>query len=103
MTELNSFLIGWLHYYRLAVFRGELIRLDEWIRRRLRSYRLKQGKRGRSISAFLRSMGLPSGSASKLGSSGKGSWRLADTPQLHRAMPIRWFHTPGTCLTCAQT
>jgi RNA-directed DNA polymerase len=95
ITELNSFLSGWIIYYRFAAFRGELIRMDEWIRRRLRGYRLRQRKRGRSISAFLRSLGIPPDSASKLGSSGKGPWRLADTPQLHRALPIRWFHSQG--------
>ena len=95
IADLNSFLPGWITFYRFASFRGEVVRLDEWIRRRLRGLRLRQRKRGRSISAFLRSMGVPRDSASKLGSSGKGPWRLADTPQLHRAMPNRWFHSQG--------
>ena len=41
IVELNLFLVGWLAYYRFAAFRGELTRMDEWIRRRLRCYRLK--------------------------------------------------------------
>jgi RNA-directed DNA polymerase len=49
ILELNLFLVGWLTYYRLAAFRGELIRMDEWIRRKLRCYRLKQRKRGKSL------------------------------------------------------
>jgi RNA-directed DNA polymerase len=95
ITDLNSFLNGWLYYYRFAACRGELIRMDEWIRRKLRCYRLKQRKRGRSITAFLRRLGVSWNSAGKIGSSGKGPWRLADTPQLHQAMPIRWFHSQG--------
>jgi RNA-directed DNA polymerase len=95
IVELNLFLIGWLVYYRLAAFRGELQRMDEWIRRRLRCYRLKQRKRGRSISGFLRQLGVSSRSASRVGSSGKGLWRLADCPQLHRAMSIGWFQSQG--------
>src|ERR1700691_5262167 len=75
IVELNLFLVGWLIYYRLAAFRGELIRMDEWVRRKLRCYRLKQRKRGKSISGLLRKMGLSAASASRVGSSGKGSLR----------------------------
>jgi len=95
IIELNLFLLGWLTYYRLAAFRGELIRMDEWIRRKLRCYRLKQRKRGKSIAGLLRKMGLSAASASRVGSSGKGPRRLADTPQLHRAMSIKWFQSQG--------
>ena len=95
IVELNLFLVGWLAYYRLAAFRAELTRMDEWIRRKLRCYRLKQRKRGKSISVLLRSLGLSAASASRVGSSGKGPWRLADSPQLHKAMPVRWFHSQG--------
>jgi RNA-directed DNA polymerase len=95
IVELNLFFVGWLTYYRLAAFRGELIRMDEWVRRKLRCYRLKQRKRGKSISGLLRKMGLSAASASRVGSSGKGPWRLADTPQLHKAMSIQWFQSQG--------
>lgn len=95
ITELNSFLVGWLTYYRLAAFRGELQRMDAWIRRKLRCYRLKQRKRGKSISGLLRKLGLSAESASRVGSSGKGPWRLADCPPVHRAMPIQWFQSQG--------
>jgi len=95
IVELNLFLAGWLAYYRFAAFRGELTRMDEWIRRRLRCYRLKQRKRGKSISGLLRQLGLSAASASKVGSSGKGPWRIADCPPVHRALSIRWFHSQG--------
>lgn len=95
IVELNLFLGGWLVYYRFAAFRGELTRMDEWIRRRLRCYRLKQRKRGRSISGLLRQLGVSATSAGKVGSSGKGPWRIADCPPVHRALSIRWFHSQG--------
>ena len=95
IVELNLFLVGWLTYYRFAAFRGELTRMDEWMRRRLRCYRLKQRKRGKSISSFLRKLGVPAASASRVGSSGKGPWRLADCPPVHRAMSIKWFYSQG--------
>jgi RNA-directed DNA polymerase len=95
IVELNLFLVGWILYYRHAACRFQLQCLDEWIRRKLRCYRLKQRKRGSSIAALLRSMGVSAASASKVGSSGKGPWRLADCPPLHRALSTRWFHTQG--------
>jgi RNA-directed DNA polymerase len=95
IVELNLFLIGWITYYRYAACRFELQCLDEWIRRRLRCYRLKQRKRGASIAALLRSLGVSAASASKVGSSGKGPWRLASCPPVHRALSNRWFHAQG--------
>jgi RNA-directed DNA polymerase len=95
IIELNLFLVGWITYYRYAACRFELQCLDEWIRHRLRCYRLKQRKRGKSIAGLLRSLGVSAASASKVGSSGKGPWRLASCPPVHRALSTRWFHTQG--------
>jgi RNA-directed DNA polymerase len=95
ISELNSFFTGWLYYYRFAAFGGELKRLEEWIRRKLRCYRLKERKGGKSVSGFLRRLGLPAHQASRLASSGKGLWRLANTPQLNWAMSKDWFESQG--------
>jgi len=91
IVELNLFLVGWLVYYRFAACRAELQRLDEWIRRKLRCYRLKQRKRGSSVSGFLRRLGVSALQASRLASSGKGPWRLARTRQMNSAMSVEWF------------
>ena len=95
IIELNLFLVGWLTYYRLAAFRGELQRMDGWIRRKLRCYRLKQRKGGRSVSNLLRKLGVSAVSASRVGRSGKGPWRLADSPAVHQAMSNQWFQKQG--------
>ena len=58
IKELNSSLLGWLNFYKLAEGRGLLTELDSWIRRKLRCYRLKQRKRGSSISKFLMGLGV---------------------------------------------
>jgi RNA-directed DNA polymerase len=92
IVALNSFLIGWIIYYRFAACRYELQCLDEWIRRRLRSLRLKQRKRGKSIARLLQRLGVSPLQAAKIGSSGKGPWRLAQTGQLNAAMSVKWFH-----------
>jgi RNA-directed DNA polymerase len=91
ISELNSFLTGWVTYFRYASAKKHLRRLDEWIRRKLRCMRLKQRKRGRSVTAFLVSLGVPHRRARMLGGSGCGWWRMAGAPPTHEAMSVQWF------------
>jgi RNA-directed DNA polymerase len=93
--ELNSYLTGWVTYFRYAACKSHLQRLDEWIRRKLRCVRLKQRKRAKSIADFLQSLGVPEWSAWILALSGKGWWRKAGTPQANQAMSIAWFKANG--------
>ncbi len=46
--DLREYLTGWKAYFQLAATPKVFARLDQWIRRRLRAYRLKQWKRGRT-------------------------------------------------------
>lgn len=91
ISEWNSFLTGWVTYFRLAEGKTHLQRMDEWTRRKLRCVRLKQRKRGRSVTAFLVSLGVPRKRARVLGGSGRGWWRMAGSPQATEAMTIQWF------------
>ena len=91
IRELNSFLTGWVTYFRHAECKGHLQRSDEWIRRKLRCVRLKQRKRAKPIADFLQSLGVPEWRAWLLALSGKGWWRMAATPQAHEAMTKAWF------------
>ena len=93
--ELNAFLIGWVIYFRHARCFKHLTRLDKWIRRRLRCYRLKQRKRAYSIAVFLQELGVPEWRAWLLAQSGKGWWRMAGSPQACEAMGIEWFDQQG--------
>jgi RNA-directed DNA polymerase len=91
ISELNSFLTGWVTYFRYANAKKHLQRLDEWLRRKLRCVRLKQRKGGRSITAFLIGLGVPVQRAVGLGRSRKGWWRMAGSPQATEAMNLQWF------------
>ncbi|MHC4932583.1 MAG: group II intron reverse transcriptase/maturase [Planctomycetota bacterium] len=100
ISELNSFLTGWVTYFRLAKAKTHLARLDEWLRRKLRCVRLKQRKRGRSVTDFLVSLGVPRWRARSLGGSGRGWWRMAGSPQATEAMDLQWFRDQKLdCLT----
>ncbi|MGL0949181.1 group II intron reverse transcriptase/maturase, partial [Vibrio vulnificus] len=91
LTELTQYLRGWQHYFKLAIGQSAMQRLDEWIRRRLRCYRLKQRKRRYSIATWLQRQGVTERNAWKLAMSDKGWWHLALSPQVNHAMPIKWF------------
>lgn len=95
IADLNRLLTGWVSYFRYAACRFDLQCLDEWIRRKLRCYRLKQRKRGISVASLLRRLGVSRLQASKLGHSGKGPWRLSHTRQLNAAMSVDWFSQQG--------
>lgn len=95
IEELNAATMGWVVYFRHAMAKGHLERLDEWIRRKLRCYRLKQCKRAGTIAEFLRERGVSEIEAWKLALSGKGWWRLSRTPCAHWAMDTGWLEETG--------
>ena len=93
--ELNSFLTGWVTYFRYAECRTWLRRLDEWIRRKLRCFRLKQCKRPPAIFNFLRQLGVSKWSARELAGTVRSWWRKSRCPQAHQAMNKAWFDSLG--------
>jgi RNA-directed DNA polymerase len=95
VRELNEYLTGWVTYFRYAQCRNHLKQLDQWVRRKVRCYRLKQRKRAKPIADFLMAQGVPEWRSWLLALSGKGWWRMAGSPQANEAMPIQWFQQIG--------
>jgi RNA-directed DNA polymerase len=95
IQELNEYLSGWTTYFRYARCRKHLRHLDQWLRRKVRCYRLKQRKRVKPIVDFLMDRGVPEWRSWLLALSGKGWWRMAGSPQANEAMPIQWFEKVG--------
>jgi len=95
IEELNLLTRGWVNYFRHASAKGHVQSLDEWIRRKLRCYRLKQCKRASGIGRFLRARGVGHDDAWKLAGSGRGWWHLSRTPATSWAMPIAWLESQG--------
>jgi RNA-directed DNA polymerase len=93
--ELNSFLAGWVTYFRHARCRSHLQRLDKWIRRKLRCLRLKHCKRAKAQADVLQNLGVPEWRAWILALSGKGWWRKALSYQATEAMTLAWFRAQG--------
>ncbi|HEY5040315.1 MAG TPA: group II intron reverse transcriptase/maturase, partial [bacterium] len=56
LKELRPKLQGWLNYFRYAKMKSKMGAIDGWIRRRLKSFRLKQCKRTIGIVRWLRKL-----------------------------------------------
>ncbi|WP_243350141.1 group II intron reverse transcriptase/maturase [Parabacteroides sp. FAFU027] len=95
ISELTPVLRGWLNYYQYAKCQRQLQKLDAWIRRKLRCYRLKQCKRPITLYRFLVGLGVKKGTSWLLALSGKGCWRKSGCPQANQAMDNQWFEEQG--------
>ncbi|MDP3434971.1 MAG: group II intron reverse transcriptase/maturase [Bacteroidota bacterium] len=95
ISELNCVLRGWLQYFRHSKWRGVLLELDGWIRRKLRCYKLKLCKNVYTIKLFLSRQGINETQAWNVAKSGKGWWRLSKAPPVSIAMNLKWFHNLG--------
>ncbi len=95
IQALNRYLPGWLHYFSLTTGLSLFRDLDSWIRRRLRSYRLKQRKRRWPIASWLMKLGVCRRKAWRLAMSDKSWWRKSHNPIINAAMPNTWFDELG--------
>jgi RNA-directed DNA polymerase len=95
VKELASYLRGWRSYFGFCQTPSVLVRLDRWIRRRLRSLVWKQWKRGTARFRELRARGVSADLAAKTAGSGHGPWRIAKSPALHLACSNTYFDALG--------
>lgn len=93
--EINRFVTGWVAFFRHAACRTHLVEMDKWLRRRLRCLRLKQCRFTKPIADLLHRLGVPRRRAWVVALSGKGWWRLADSPPAQEGMSLAWFATLG--------
>lgn len=95
LHELHTKLHGWLLYFRHATMQKKIQRLDEWLKHKLRCYRLKQCKRVIGIVRLLRKLGVQEKLSWKTALSGKGWWRLSNSPALNIGMNNQWLIQQG--------
>ncbi len=96
VRELNSVIVGWAGYFRLANCWLSTIRdIDGWIRRKLRCYRLKQSGRKYSTYKLLRSLGIPENTSWNVVIYSQGWWAMSNKLALNQAMSPVWFAQAG--------
>src|ERR1700732_1774384 len=95
VTEIATYLRGWLGYYGDCQTPSVLQTLESWLRRRLRSVVWKQWKRGRTRFRELRKRDVSKDLAAKTAGSPHGPWRLANSPALAIALQNAFFSQLG--------
>jgi RNA-directed DNA polymerase len=95
IEQLTRVMRGWLNYFRYATMKSRMEKIDGWLRRRLKCFRLKQCKRCIGIVRFLRKLGVEETLCWRTGSSGKGWWRLSNSPATNIGMNNKWFEQQG--------
>jgi RNA-directed DNA polymerase len=91
VTQITTYLRGWLGYFDDCQTPSVLQTLESWLRRRLRSVVWKQWKRGRTRFRELRKRGVGKDLAAQTAGSPHGPWRLANSPALAIALPNAYF------------
>lgn len=94
MKELSIYLRGWYGYFGFCQTLWVLESLDCWVRRRLRAY---QWRRGRRRFRELRRRGLSRYRATIAAGTPAGPWRMSSYPGVQEAMPTRVFSTRLDC------
>ena len=95
LRVLRTKLQGWLNYFRYARMSSKLEAIEGWIKRKLKCFRLKQCKRRIGIVRWLRKLGVEETLSWRTALSGKGWWRLSNSPALSIGMNKIWFAQQG--------
>jgi len=96
IESLNTFLRGWIGYYRLVETHTVIRDLDSWIRRRLRCFMVKRWINNcHTRYKKLVAMGVNVKDALAMAGSRRGPWALSNAKPLKVAMPNRFFAEQG--------
>jgi RNA-directed DNA polymerase len=96
IAQLNRFTTGWVTYFRISEAANVLRVMDEWTRRRLRCFKIKQWKRRpRTRYREMRALGLNREAAAMFAATRKSWWAISMTPQTATAMPPAYFAKLG--------
>lgn len=95
IEKLDSYLVGWKSYFRLADTPKVFSELDSWIRRRLRMLQLKQWKRGKTCYRELVARGLSSITAAYVAKYCRSYWKAARTEGMNYVFSALYFDELG--------
>ena len=95
VTDIATYLRGWLGYFGDCQTPSVLRSLESWLRRRLRSVVWQQWKQGRTRFRELRKRGVGKDLAAQTAGSAHGPWRIANSPALNLALPNAYFDALG--------
>ena len=94
-NALRQYIIGWVHYFKLADMKSLLLQIDEWYRRRLRMVIWKQWKQIRTKFKNLVKLGVNKSKAKEWANTRKGYWRIARSAILNRTLSTKRLRQAG--------
>jgi RNA-directed DNA polymerase len=94
ISEINTAMIGFINYFKMADMKSFLSELEKWIRRKLRVIIWKQWKNCRTRFRKLLGMGLSPRDA-EVAYSRRIYWRVSKTVQVNGIMGIAYFRKKG--------
>lgn len=86
ITKLRRYIMGWVNYFKLADMKSLLMKIDEWMRRRIRMIYWKQWKKIRTKFQMLKHYGMPKEDAWKNANTRKSYWRISNSPILKKTL-----------------
>lgn len=93
--RLKAYIQGWMGHYGCGLTFDDAVKLDGWIRRRLRMCYWKQWRRPRRRIRELLKLGVNKREAIRLGLSRKSYWRLSKTLATNSGLDNAHFETIG--------
>lgn len=96
VKELNQAIRGWSNYFHLAnCWLSDIRDLDNWIRRKLRCYQLKQLGRRYAIHKFLLNLGIAKNTSWNVVMYCNSWWCMSKKVAVSKAMNLKWFASIG--------
>jgi RNA-directed DNA polymerase len=95
--QWRAFVRGWWNYFCLAEVTRPIFRIEHWIRRHIRKCFWLRWHDAAGRRKMLYRLGVR-GETLKTASSGRGAWRIAKSPALHRALSNRTLSRYGFLL-----
>lgn len=95
IDELRRYILGWLNYYKLSATYTEVLKLSEWVRRRVRLYYWKQWKQPRTRRRNLLALGIDPAKVHQATRSRKGYWRMSQMSLVRQALNNQWLEQQG--------
>ena len=93
--KLNLLIRGWVNYFSMADMKNLCLKLDGWLRRRLRMCYWKLWKKVKTKYANLVRLGIPVWKAYEYANSRKGYWHIANSWILSKTLTITFFENAG--------
>jgi RNA-directed DNA polymerase len=95
MLKLKQLVTGWVNYFGIADMKELVIKLDEWLRRRIRMCYWKQWKKIKTRHDNLVKLGIDNFKAWEFANTRKGYWRVSGSPILSTTFTNKYLKKLG--------